>query len=110
MNHVVQYEVATYRGEGRSRLWDLLLITNGAFILRPIRLLDLADYFSPDDEYLRRRYGSVSRGAAAHHLLRASRQYARMAVDTIYYTLERYRRLKAIGQSASFFNRLEVEA
>jgi hypothetical protein len=30
-------------------------------------------------------------------------------MDTAYYTWERYRRLKALQQSASLFNRLETE-
>lgn len=106
---VAAYELARYLGEEQSRLWNFLLDTNGAFILRPIRILDTAAYFFPPAAYCQRRYGSASAATGFRHLLKATGQYARLGLDTIYYTWERYRRLKKLNQSASLFNRLEVE-
>ena len=110
MNSMVEYELATYLGEDRSSLWDFLVITNPAFILRPIRVLDTAAYLFPGADFLRRRYGQASPVTAAKHLLRALGQYGRLLIDTVYYTWKRYRRLKALSRSASLFSRLEVEA
>ena len=109
MSRIADYELSTFLGQPASRLWDFLLVTNGAFILRPIRLLDLGAYIFPPREFLFRRYGSDSWWVAAGHALRATAQYGRNGLDTLYYTWERYRRLKALNQSASLFNRLEVE-
>ncbi len=110
MNGIVDYETTTYLGQEPSKLWEFLLVTNGAFILRPIRALDLAGYLFPHRDYLRRRYGSDSFLTAATHALRATGQYARLGVDTTYFTLERYRRLKAMNESTSLFNRLDTES
>lgn len=109
MHSMADYELATYLGEERSGLWDLLTITNGAFILRPIRILDTAAYVFPDGDYLRRRYGDASPLTAGKHFFRALAEYGRLGVDTVYYTWERYRRLKAMNYSTSLFNRLEVD-
>ena len=110
MNGIVDYETTTYLGEEPSKLWEFLLVTNGAFILRPIRALDLAGYMFPRGDYLRRRYGSDSLLTAAGHALRATGQYAKLGIDTTYFTWERYRRLKAMNESASLFNRLDTES
>jgi hypothetical protein len=109
MNRMADYEVVTYLGRQPSRLWDFMLMTNGAFILRPIRMLDTATYFHPNADYLQRRYGSSSWKTAARHLLRAAAQYARLAIDTVYYTWDRYRRLKSLDQRASLFTRLDAD-
>jgi hypothetical protein len=109
LEQMADYTLAAYGGGQRSRFWDFLVITNGAFILRPIRLLDLSSYFAPGADYLQRRYGAVSVGVAARHFVRAAVAYTRVGMDTAYYTWERYRRLKALQQSASLFNRLETE-
>ncbi len=109
LHSMAEYELATYLGEERSELWDFLVITNGAFILRPIRVLDAAAYLWPDDDYLRRRYGDASPATAGKHFLRAVNEYGRLGFDTLYYTRERYRRLKAQNYSTSLFNRLEVD-
>ncbi len=106
---VADYELQRYLGEEQSRLWNFLLDTNGAFILRPIRVLDTVSYFFPDADYRQRRYGDDSTATGIRHFLKATGQYARLSVDTIYYTWERYRRLKKLNQSASLFNRLETE-
>lgn len=108
MARIADYETATYLGERPSKLWEFLLVTNGAFILRPIRVLDLAGYTFPGRDFLQRRYGSDSLGTAAAHSARAVGQYARLGVDTVYFSWERYRRLRALHQSASLFNRLET--
>jgi hypothetical protein len=109
MDRVAEYEIATHLGERPNRFWELMLVTNGAFILRPIRVLDLFAYCFPGQDYLRRRYGRSSLVTAATHLLRATGQYARLGVDTLYFTWDRYRRLKALKMSTSLFNRLETE-
>jgi hypothetical protein len=108
MTRMADQELATYLGCERSRLWGFLVITNGAFILRPIRILDTVAYLFPPRDFLQRRYGSTSPAVALKHLLHAVRQYVRLGVDTVYYTWERYRRLKTLNQSASLFNRLEA--
>jgi hypothetical protein len=108
MDRVADYEVATHMGERPSRFWELMLVTNGAFILRPIRALDLFSYCFPGRDYLLRRYGRASLPTAGGHFLRATGQYARLGVDTIYFTYDRYRRLKALKMSTSLFNRLET--
>lgn len=110
MERVTAYETATYLGQEPSKLWEFLLVTNGAFILRPIRILDLASYMLPRRDFLRRRYGRDSLATAVGHAMRAGGQYARLGVDTLYFTWERYRRLKSLNQSASLFNRLETDA
>ncbi|MFZ1395949.1 MAG: nucleotidyltransferase family protein [Candidatus Promineifilaceae bacterium] len=110
MQKVVAYETAVYLGQPPSKLWKLLLITNGAFILRPIRLLDLLEYCFPGRDYLQRRYGSGTVWRGVGHFLRALGQYGRIAIDTVYFTWERYWRLRRQNFSTSLFNRLEVDA
>ena len=106
---VADYELQRYLGEEQSWLWNFLLDTNGAFILRPIRILDTVSYFFPSSDYQKRRYGNTSPATGTRHFLKATGQYIRLSVDTIYYTWERYRRLKKLNKSASLFNRLETE-
>jgi hypothetical protein len=108
LRKMVEHETRTYLGLPSSRLWSFLVSPNGAFILRPIRVLDTLAYFFPGPDYLCRRYEAASTKTAVRHLFRAAGQYARLAVDTVYFTWERYRRLKALHQSASLFNRLET--
>jgi hypothetical protein len=110
MNRMADEELAAYLGRERSRLWSFLVVTNGAFILRPIRILDTVGYMFPPRDYLERRYGRASLPIALAHLWRAIGQYVRLGVDTVCYTWERHRRLRALGQSASLFNRLEAES
>lgn len=109
LEQAVAYEVDAHMGRQRSRIWDLLLVTNGAFILRPIRLLEIASYLFPGEDYLQRRYGLGGRLMATGHLLRATAQYGRAGVDTLYFLIERYRRMKAADLNASLFNRLDDE-
>jgi hypothetical protein len=109
MQRVVAYETAVYLGTPPSKLWKFLLITNGAFILRPIRLLDLLEYCFPGREYLRRKYGSGSILRGVAHFFKAMGQYGRITIDTFYFTWERYWRLRRQKYSTSLFNRLEVK-
>lgn len=109
MNKMVEYTIAQYQGERQSKWWHFMLVTNGAFILRPIRVLDLTTYCFPGRDYLRRRYGKASLLTGVSHLGRAIGQYVRLGVDTVYFAWERHRRLKAIQYSTSLFNRLEPE-
>jgi hypothetical protein len=108
MSKMVEYTVAQYQGERHSKWWYFMLVTNGAFILRPIRLLDLTTYCFPGRNYLQRRYGKASLLTGVGHFIRAIGQYGRVGVDTVYFAWERHRRLKAIQYSTSLFNRLEV--
>lgn len=108
MQRVVAYETAVYLGTPPSKLWHFLLITNGAFIMRPIRLLDLLEYCFPGRDYLRRKYGSGSNLQGVRHFFRAIGQVGRITIDTVYFTWERYWRLRRQKQSTSLFNRLEV--
>jgi hypothetical protein len=109
MNRVVDREIAGFLGQPPSRFWDAILITNGAFILRPIRLLESAPYFLPPAGFLRRRYGQSGLWCRSGHFLLAVREFAAFGRDSVYYALERHRRLKRIGYSTSLFNRLETE-
>ncbi|MAT97323.1 MAG: hypothetical protein CL608_09295 [Anaerolineaceae bacterium] len=110
MHKVVAYETAVHLGQPPSKLWKFLLITNGAFILRPIRLLDLLEYCFPGRDYLRRKYGSDSIWRGVGHFVKALGQYGRIAIDTVYFTWERYWRLRRQKYSTSLFNRIEVDA
>ena len=109
MEGVVERELAQYQGAVPSKLWDALLVTNGAFILRPIRLIESASYFFPPRDFLERRYGSAHPGTGARHLLSALKGFARFGWDSVYFAWERHQRLKRLGHSTSLFNRLETE-
>ncbi len=106
MHAVVDREISQYLGEPHSKFWDAMLITNGAFILRPIRLLESAPYFLPPAEYLQRAYGQSGLACRIGHLGRAIGRFARFGWDSVYFALERYIRLRRIGHSASLSNRL----
>jgi hypothetical protein len=109
MNEVANYARATFLGQERNRFWDLMVITNGAFILRPIRILDTLAYWLPDADFMQRRYGAASWRTALGHLVRAVRQYAVLSADSVYYAWERRRRLKALKQNTSLWNRLDTQ-
>ena len=57
MSRAAEQELAAYEGRQGSRFWNLLLAPNGAFILRPIRMLETLSYFFPPADFLHRRYG-----------------------------------------------------
>ncbi len=109
MNRVIEREIAQYSGGAPSRFWEVLLVTNGAFILRPIRIIESARYFFPHKDFMFRRYGRHDAGTMLVHFVRAVLQFSRFGIDSIYFALERYRRLKKIGYSTSLFNRLEPD-
>ncbi len=109
MQRMADQQLAGHQRGDQRLAWRLLTLTNGAFILRPIRMLDSVVYLLPDDEYLRRRYGRAGAGLRLRHLLRALAQFVRFAYDSLAYGMERHRRLRALRQSASLFNRLEAE-
>jgi len=98
-----------YLGQESGGPWDALLFPNGAFILRPIRILETAPYFFPDDDYLHRKYGRDSIGRRIKHFMQAVGQFARFGWDSLYFAWERFWRLKRIGFSTSISNRLNVE-
>ena len=108
MNAVLEREIAQYLGLPPNQFWDAMVITNGAFILRPIRLVESAPYFFPSSEFLQRKYGRNGMFTGAGHFARAVGQFARFGWDSVVFAVERYRRLKRIGYSTSLFNRLET--
>jgi hypothetical protein len=109
MQKVLEREIGQYLGRPPSRFWDAMLVTNGAFILRPIRLLESAAYFFPPGDYFRRLYGHSTFVLRTGHFFKALYRFARFAMDSVYFSIERYFRLKKIGYSTSLFNRLETE-
>jgi hypothetical protein len=86
-----------------------MLASNGAFILRPIRLLETASYFFPPADFLTRRYGKANFAIRIYHLLKASLQTLSFSWDTFYFGMERYFRLKRMGKKTSLFNTLETD-
>ena len=108
MARAAEQQLAAYEGRTGSRFWKLLLASNGAFILRPIRMVETISYFFPPSDFLRRRYGQVNFVTRLRHLLMAVLQTLRFGWDTFYFGMERYFRLKRLGKSASLFNRLET--
>jgi hypothetical protein len=109
MTRAAEQELASYEGREGSRFWNLLLASNGAFILRPVRMLESASYFFPPVDFLGRRYGHSGWIIRLRHFFTALRQTIRFGWDTFYFGLERYFRLKRLGKSASLFNRLEID-
>jgi hypothetical protein len=107
MARAAEQELATYENRPASRLWQLLLAPNGAFILRPVRLLETASYFFPPADFLYRKYKRSNIIIRIYHLLKAVLQSMRFGSDTFYFGAERYFRLKRLGKSASLFNKLE---
>jgi hypothetical protein len=108
MDRAAEQELAAYEGRQGSRFWKLLLAPNGAFILRPIRLLETIVYFLPSSNFLQRRYGQTNLFTRIRHFLLACRQMLRFGWDTFYFGMERYFRLRRQGKSASLFNKLET--
>jgi hypothetical protein len=103
-----EQKLAAYEGRQVSRFWMLLLAPNGAFILRPIRMVETASYFFPPADFLQRKYGTSNMVCRIGHLISALQQTVRFGWDTIYFGVERYFRLKRLGKSASLFNKLET--
>ena len=108
MARAAEQKLAAYEGRQVSRFWTLLLASNGAFILRPIRMLETASYFFPPADFLQRKYGTSNMACRIGHLILALWQTLRFGWDTLYFGVERYFRLKRLGKSTSLFNRLET--
>ena len=108
MARAAEEKLIAYEGREASRFWKLLFASNGAFILRPIRMLETISYFSPPSDFLRRRYGKASFVVRIRHLFISSWQTLRFGWDTFTFGMERYFRLKRLGKSASLSNRLEI--
>ena len=108
MARAAEQEVAAYEGREGSRFWKLLLASNGAFILRPIRVLETLNYFLPPAGFLSRRYARTDSATKLRHFFIAFGQTLRFGWDTFYFGMERYLRLKRQGKSASLFNKLET--
>lgn len=96
MQGMAEQRLAGYLGQPPNRVWAFLVGYNPAIVFRPIRLLDFAHYLFPGRDYLRRRYGRAGTTTQGWHLLRAIRQYARVGLDTAYYTWQRNRRLATL--------------
>jgi hypothetical protein len=108
MARAADEKLNAYEGREESRFWKILFASNGAFILRPIRLLETISYFFPHADFLHRRYGKASFTTRTGHLFTALFQTLRFGWDTFYFGMERYFRLKRLGKSASLSNRLET--
>jgi hypothetical protein len=108
MARAAEQELAAYEGRKGSRFWNHLLAPNGAFILRPIRMLETLSYFFPPDDFLYRRYGRTGDSTSVRHFLLAAGQMLRFGWDTLYFGIERFFRLRRQGKSASLFNKLET--
>ncbi len=108
MARAAEQELAAYEGREGSRLWKLLLASNGAFILRPIRMLETLTYFFPTSDFLQRRYAKADFATRLRHFFLALLQTLHFGWDTFYFGMERYFRLKRQGKSASLFNKLET--
>ena len=109
MARAAEQELGTYEGKPVNRFWQLMLASNGAFILRPVRLLETASYFFPPTDFLMRRYGKANALIRIYHLLKAFLQTLSFSWDTFYYGMERYFRLKRMGKKTSLFNTLETD-
>ncbi len=109
LKRIADYQLRAHRGEPRNGFWDFLLVTNGAFIVRPIRVLDTIRYLFPGKEYLGRRYGSATLWKQFQHLLGGLVTFFRLGRDTLVFGWERHRRLRKLKLNPSLFNRLETE-
>jgi len=109
MGRAAEQKLATYEGKPVNRFWQLMLASNGAFILRPVRLLETASYFFPPTDFLRRRYNKTSLAVRIYHFLKALGQTIIFTWDTFYFGMERYFRLKRMGKKTSLFNTLETD-
>src|ERR1700752_77851 len=109
MARAAEQELATYEGKPTNRFWQLMLTSNGAFILRPVRLLETASYFFPPTDFLERRYHKTNIVVAIYHFVKAFVQTISFIWDTFYFGMERYFRLKRMGKKTSLFNTLETD-
>ena len=109
MTRAAEQKLAAHEGKPANRFWQLMLASNGAFILRPVRLLETASYFFPPPDFLRRRYGNSNLATRIYHLLKAFIQTIIFTWDTFYFGMERYFRLKRMGKKTSLFNTLETD-
>lgn len=109
MARAAEQELAAYEGQPVNRFWKLMLASNGAFILRPVRLLETASYFFPPTDFLTRRYSTSNLVTRIYHLFKAFLQTLSFSWDTFYFGLERYFRLKRMGKKTSLFNTLETD-
>ena len=109
MARAAEQELATYEGKPTNRFWQLMLASNGAFILRPVRLLETASYFFPPKDFLERRYHKTNMVVAIYHFVKAFGQTINFTWDTFYFGMERYFRLKRMGKKTSLFNTLETD-
>src|SRR5688572_7133987 len=109
MARAAEQELATYEERPASRFWQFVLASNGAFILRPVRLLETASYFFPPADFLQRLYGESNIICRTGHFFIALRNTVRFIWDTFYFGMERYFRLKRMGKKTSLFNTLETD-
>ena len=109
MARAAEQELATYEERPASRFWRFVLASNGAFILRPVRLLETASYFFPPADFLQRLYGESNIICRIGHFFIALRNTGRFIWDTFSFGMERYSRLKRMGKKTSLFNTLESD-
>ena len=109
MGRAAEEQLAAYENRPSSRFWQFILASNGAFILRPVRLLETASYFFPPKDFLQRRYGASNFLYRLGHSIIALRETLRFSWDTFYFGMERYFRLKRLGKKTSLLNTLETD-
>jgi hypothetical protein len=109
MARAAEQKLAAHEGKAVNRFWQLMLAPNGAFILRPVRLLETAAYFFPPSDFLRRHYSRSNLVTRMYHFFKAFWQTLIFSIDTFYFGMERYFRLKRMGKKASLFNTLETD-
>jgi hypothetical protein len=105
---IAGYQLAKSQGQPEQRLWEFLTVPNAAFILRPIKLVDIWTYLFPDRSNLKRIYGNISFATQVRHLLLSSWRIFRFGIDSVLFGIERYRRLKAQNLETSLSTRLET--
>ncbi len=73
-------------------------IPNGAFILRPVRLLETASYFFPPADFLSRKYKHSNIIIRIRHLFKALSQAMRFGIGYILFRRGKISALKTAGQ------------
>jgi|GEM_PF-1933049 len=89
MHEMARAILGDYSGQSPAGLWAFLTRYHESIVFRPVYQLDLFRYVWPPVDYLRRRYGRSGILARSQHLLRATAQYVRIGVDTLFYTAKR---------------------
>ena len=101
-------KLAEFENRPVNRFWHMLMASNGAFILRPIRILETSAYLFPPADFLRRRYAGSNLLTSVAHFLRALKNSILFGWDTLTFGLERFFRLKRLRLRTSLSNKLDT--